>query len=57
MERPDHHTGFLSYVVPGSHDDAGSLFYEWDFTFCLGMNEWFEVMWRQLQHKNLESIP
>ena len=53
MARQDHGTGFLSYVVPGSHDDAGSLFYEWDFTFCPDMVEWFEVMWRQLQRTHL----
>jgi len=56
MERQDHGTGFLSYVVPGSHNDAASLFYDWDFKRCLGMVDWFEVMWLQLQRKNLESI-
>ena len=47
----------MSYVVPGSHDDAASLFYDWDFNWCPDMDKWFEAMWRQLQHKNLESIP
>ena len=56
MARQDHGTGLLSYTVPGSHDDAASLFYDWDFKRCPGMVDWFEVMWLQLQRKNLESI-
>ena len=52
MARQDHGTGFLSYMVRGGHDDAASLFCDWDFKRCPGMADWFEVMWLQLQRKN-----
>ena len=52
--RPDRCTGPMSFMVPGNHTDAGSLWRDWDFKFCPQMVEWFEIMWCQLDRKRCQ---
>ena len=38
-------TGFMSYMLPGNHDDAYKFWESWDFADHV---DWFEAMWLQL---------
>ena len=45
----DRTTGFMSYMVPGTHGDSWSLWWNWDFANrCSELVDWFETMWPQL---------
>ena len=56
MAARDHGTGFMSYMVPGTHDDGKSLWDDWNFAKVSSeLVDWFEMMWLQLDRNRLMS--
>ena len=55
MAEPEGGTGFMSYMVPGTHDDGHELWCNWNFAKVSSeLVDWFEMMWPQLDRNRLQ---
>ena len=55
VQDTDRTTGSMSYMVPGNHGDAGSLWWNWDFApRCPELVPWSETMWPQLDRNRFQ---
>ena len=49
-------TGFMNFMVPGTHDEAQKLFHDWNFAVVsTELNDWFEAIWYHLRKGQLRQ--
>ena len=55
MDGRDRATGFMSYMVPGTHDDGKLLWDNWNFAnVSPELVIWFDMMWLQLDRNRCQ---